>query len=157
MRPAYAVAAVGAAALLATVAVAQEKSQEQKAAEARQGLMQLIVWEAGPLFAMAKGDIPYDAATASVRAENLAALAQYAGHTLFLPGSSTDELGDATRALPAIWENEEKFHQGFEDLREQAAVVVAEAGKGHDQLRAAVGELGQVCGNCHEDFRLDED
>ena len=154
MRPAHAVAAIGAAALLATVAVAQEKSKEQRATEARQGLMRLIVWEAGPLFAMAKGDIAYDAEMATTRAENLSALAQYAGHTLFLPGTSTEELGDATRALPAIWEKEDEFHGRFDKLREQAANVAAEAGKGEDQLRAAVGNLGNACGDCHEAFRL---
>lgn len=154
MRPAHAIAAIGAVALLATVAVAQEKSQEERAAEARQGFMRLIVWEAGPLFAMAKGDIGYDADLATTRAENLSTLAQYAGHTLFLPGSSVDDLGDATRALPAIWERQDEFHGGFDNLREQAANVVAEAGKGADQLRAAVGQLGNACGDCHEAFRL---
>ena len=146
------IAGACAGALFATLAAAQQ-SQEEKSVEARQGLMKLISWEAGPLFAMAKGDVPYDAAVAETRAQNLAALAQYAGHSLFLPDTSNAELGDKTRALPAIWEDQPKFEQSFHDLRDQTAVVLAEAGKGADQLRAAVGELGQVCGDCHEAFR----
>ena len=147
----HAVATAGAVALLATVAVAQ--SQEEKATAARQGLMKLISWEAGPLFAMAKGDMPYDAALAAENAADLQALAQYAGHKLFLAGTSIDELGDKTRALPAIWQDQDKFEKGFQDLSEQTAIVVAEAGKGQEQLKTAVGDLGKVCGNCHESFR----
>src|SRR5699024_6946543 len=144
MRTAPAVAAICAAALFATMTVAQDMTPEERATEARQGLMKLIVWEAGPLFAMAKGDISYAAETATARAENLATLAQYAGQTLFLPGSSTEDLGEeATLALPAIWEDEEAFHQGFADLREQSAIVATEAGEGHDALLAAVGKMGR--------------
>src|SRR5690625_11327 len=116
--------------------------------------MDLIVWEAGPLFEMAKGDIDYDAELATAKAENLAALSRYAGESLFLPESSTEELGDATRALPAIWERQEDFHAAFDDLREKAEDVVANADKGQDELRAAVAKLGNSCGNCHESFRL---
>lgn len=150
----HAVATAGAVALLATVAVAHAQQQsDEKAVAARQGLMKLISWEAGPLFAMAKGDMPYDAALAAENAADLQALAQYAGHKLFLSGTSTDELGDKTRALPAIWQDQDKFEKGFQDLGEQTAIVVAEAGKGQEQLRTAVGDLGKVCGNCHESFR----
>lgn len=151
-RKAKLIAGACAGALVATLAVAQQ-SPEEKATEARQGLMRLIVWEAGPLFAMAKGDMPYDAAAAEVHARNLATLAQYAGHSLFLAGTSTEDLPGKTRALPTVWGNPAKFETGFHNLREQTAVVVAEAGKGADELRAAVGELGNVCGDCHEAFR----
>lgn len=148
------IAAAAATALLATSALAQ--SPEEKATATRQGLMKLIVWEAGPLFGMAKGDVAYDAAAAEAHAKNLATLTQYAGlRTLFIPGTSVEELGeDKTAALPAIWQDEDKFHQGFATLRDQAAVVAAEAGKGQEELRAAMGDLGKACGNCHESFRL---
>jgi cytochrome c556 len=52
------IAAGCAAALLATLAAGQDQKTLEKAVAARQGLMKLIVWEAGPLFGMAKGDIP---------------------------------------------------------------------------------------------------
>ena len=149
----HAVAAAGAAALLATVAMAQEMSREEKAAHTRQGLMNLFSWEAGPLFAMAKGDMTYDAAMATAHAENLAALTRYSPASLFVPGSSTEELGDKTRALPVIWEKLDEFGQAYQMLGERATVLAGEAGKGVDQLRAAAGELGKACGNCHENFR----
>ena len=153
LRTLHAIAAAGAVALVTGIAVAQEMSPEEKATGLRKGLMQLISNESGPLFGMAKGDVPYDAEQATLRAKNLAALAQYAGHTLFVPATSVDDLPGKTRALPAIWQDQDKFHQGFTALADQTAVVVAEAGKGQEQLAAAVGELGKVCGNCHETFR----
>lgn len=152
-----AVAAVCTAALLGTVAIAQEMSKEERAAQARQGLMHLFVWEAGPLFAMAKGDIAYDADLAKANAENLATLAEVDPVSLFVPGSSTDELGDKTLALPAIWENTDEFVAHDEDLRKATATLAEEAGKGLDAFRAAVGPVGRACGDCHDDFRKDVD
>lgn len=154
-RAIHGFAATSAVALIAAglPGAAAAQSLEEKATSARQGLMQLIVWEAGPLFAMAKGDVAYDAQMASTRAQNLAVLAQYAGHSLFLPGTSAEDMPGTSAALPSAWTDQAGFHQGFEDLKSQTAVVVAEAGKGQEQLRAAVGELGKVCGDCHESFR----
>lgn len=154
MRIAHFTAAFGAAAVIAGISFAAEKTPQEMATEARQGLMDLIVWEAGPLISMAKGDIDYDAELAATKAENLLALSRYAGESLFLPESSTEELGDATRALPAIWEREGEFHEAFDNFRTEAEAVAADADKGPDELRAAVAKLGNSCGNCHEDFRL---
>ncbi len=95
----------------------------------------------------------YDAATAEENAKDLNTLAQYGVDALFLPGTSNAEMGDKTMALPAIWEDRERFIHDFEALGEQTANVAAEAGKGQEQLTAAVAELGKACGNCHENFR----
>lgn len=157
MKMTHAIIAAGAAALLATTAIAAGDSKEEKAVEARQGLMELLVWEAGPLFAMAKGDVPYDAEVATTRAGNLVALTTYSPVSLFVPGSSTKELGDDTRALPAIWEKTDQFIEDYQTLGEKAEIVAAEAGKGAEALRAAVGDLGRACGACHDDFRKDTD
>jgi cytochrome c556 len=147
-------AAGAAAALGATLAAGQDQETLEKAVAARQGLMRLIVWEAGPLFAMAKGDVPYDAAVAQANAKDLNTLAQYGADALFLPGTSRDELGDKTAALPAIWQDREKFVHNFGALGEQTAKVEDAAGKGQDEFTAAVAELGKACGNCHENFRF---
>ena len=152
-KTATAIAAVCSAALLGGLALAQDQEKLQKAVEARQGLMKLIVWEAGPLFAMAKGDLAYDAATAEANAQDLHTLTKYGADALFLPGTSNQELAGKTLALPSIWEDRDKFVHNFDALREQTANVAAEAGKGQEQLTAAVAELGKACGNCHENFR----
>jgi cytochrome c556 len=147
------IAAGCSAALLSTFAAGQDQKVLEGALGARQGFMKLIVWEAGPLFAMAKGDIPYDAEKATENGKDLELLAQYHVAPLFIEGTSNAEMADKTLALPAIWEDPEKFAKGFEALREQTANVAAEAGKGQAELTAAVAELGKACGNCHENFR----
>jgi cytochrome c556 len=153
VRGVIGIAAGCSAAMLATLAMSQDQKTLEKAVAARQGLMKLIVWEAGPLFAMAKGDIPYDAAVAEANAKDLNALTQYGADGLFLAGTSNAEMAGKTAALPAIWENREKFVHNFDALRQQTANVAAEAGKGQAELTAAVAELGKACGNCHENFR----
>jgi cytochrome c556 len=146
--------AAGTAALLATgMAAAQDQKALERAIEARQGAMNIHSWEAGPLFAMAKGDMPYDAATAEAHAAALAALLNYDETRLFPAGSSNAEMPDKTRALPAIWEKPDEFHQDFEDLRSAVQALAGQAGQGQEALVAAMGPVGKACGDCHETFR----
>lgn len=151
-------AALAAAALMApTLAIPQDKPDiGDKAIGARQGFMQLVVWNAGPLFGMAKGDVAYDAAKATAAAANLQALAGYDFPALFLDGTSKADKTGKTRALPDIWADRAKFDQAFADWRAAVATVAAEAGKGQAELAAAVGGMGKSCGGCHKPFRAEE-
>jgi cytochrome c556 len=148
-------AAFCAAALLApTIAATQDKPDAgQNAITARQGFMQLVSWEAGPLFGMAKGEVAYDAGAASAHAANLHALYQYPFPSLFLAETSKDDRPGKTRALPDIWADMAKFEGAFHDIQAAVDLVNAEAGKGQPELAAAVGELGKACGECHKPFR----
>lgn len=141
--------------LVPTIAATQDDPGE-KAIGARQGFMQIVSWEAGPLFAMAKGDIAYDAETATANAESLDALVQYPVGGLFVQGTTKANYTGKTRALADIWEDPGAFGQAYEDLRDAVATVAEEAGKGQQELTAAVSEMGNACGNCHDDFRADE-
>ncbi len=141
--------------LLPTTALTQDDPGE-KAIKARQGFMQVVSWEAGPLFGMAKGDIAYDADTATANAENLGAVLAYDVGRLFTEGTSKAEYTGDTRALAAIWEDTEAFADAYQDLRDKVDAVAAQAGEGKDALTAAVSEMGKSCGNCHDDFRADE-
>lgn len=141
--------------LLPVVAETQDDPGE-KAIEARQGFMQVVSWEAGPLFAMAKGDIDYDAEQAAANAESLHAVLQYPVGRLFIPDTSKADRPGDTRALGAIWEDPDAFGQAYENLRDAVGVVADEAGEGQQELTAAVSEMGNACGNCHDDFRADE-
>jgi cytochrome c556 len=60
---------------------------------------------------------------------------------------------DKTRALPAIWEKPDDFHQHFEDLRAAVDTLAAEAGNGQEAFVAAMAPVGKACGDCHESFR----
>lgn len=141
--------------LLPALAAAQD-DMAKKALSARQGFMQVVVWEAGPLFGMAKGEVAYDAETAAANAENLDAVLRYSVDRLFIPGTSKSDLPGKTRALSSIWEEPDKFARQYQELRDAAAVLARDAGKGKDAMTAAVQQLGKACGNCHDDFRAEE-
>ena len=65
--------------------------------------MKLYSFYLGQLGAMAKGEADYDAAVATNAAASLNALANLDGSKMWPPGSDNATLGEATRALPAIW------------------------------------------------------
>ena len=152
------VAALCSAVLLApTLGLTQSKPDtEDKAIATRQGFMKLVVWEAGPLFGMAKGAVAYDAKTALAHAANLKAISQYPAERLFLPGTSTVDRPGKTRSLPAIWTDDAKFAKALGDWRTAVDALSAKAGGGKDALAAAVGDLGKACGGCHKPFRAPE-
>ena len=157
-RPVLSIAGVcGALVLAANLSFAQDgPSHEEKATLARQGYMKLVVWEAGPLFGMAKGDIAYDAAAASEHAKRLQTLSDYPAVDLFVAGSSNADLPGKTRSLPKIWEDKAGFDKAFTDFDAAVAKVASQAGGGQAELAAAVGELGKSCGGCHKPFRADK-
>lgn len=74
------------------------------AVKARQSHMQLYAHNLGILGGMARGNIEYDAGAAQAAANNLAALSTLDQRSYWVPGTSNAELGEATRALPALWE-----------------------------------------------------
>ena len=147
---------------LATTAIlmpnaANSQDAGERAMEARQGLMKLVVWEAGPLFGMASGDMAYDAGAASAHAANLAALSQYPYSGLFLPGTSQADHPGKSCALADIWDDTAKVDQVYKDFQAKVATLVEVAGDGQPALAAAVSEMGKSCGSCHKPFRAKDD
>ena len=126
---------------------------EDKAIATRQGYMKLVVWEAGPLFGMAKGDVAYDAGAAATHAANLKVISQYPVTGLFLAGTSKADRPGKTRAKADIWQDRAKFEAAFDDWRAAVAALAEVAGDGQPALAAAVGDLGKACGGCHKPFR----
>lgn len=91
---------------------------------------------------------------------------QLAGHAAGLV-SGAAELGnifqegsavDHSEALPAIWEEPEKFAAAIERVQE-ATVAFQEAVAGGDgeAIGAAFRNMGKSCGGCHDDFREEHD
>lgn len=75
--------------------------------------------------------------------------------TLFPEGTGVG-VSDS-EALPAIWENPDRFAQRIDALRVAAAGLTEAAGNGDARaLAAAFRPVGQACGGCHEQFRLDD-
>lgn len=138
-----------------TPCAALAEDEGDYAIKARQGLMQVIGWEAGPLFGMAKGQVPYDA-EAAAHAANLSLLAGYDFTGLFPEGTSKADRPGKTRALADLWADELKFAQAYEDYRASVAALSQQAGGGQEALTAAVTDLGKACGGCHKPFRADD-
>ena len=123
------------------------------AVKARQATMDLYAYNLGLLGAMAKGEVEYDAASATGAASNLAKLTSMDQSTLWMPGTDNETLGDATRALPAIWQEGSKAGEIAMELATASAAMEEMAGQGLDQLRAGMGPIGKACGACHDDYR----
>lgn len=148
-------AGVAVAGAVATSALAGSHANKAAAAsiKARQAQMQLYAFNLGILGAMAKGAVDYNADAASAAAANLAALANSNQMAYWPAGTDNFDMGDATRALPAIWAEGSKVGERGMALASAAAALAGVAGDGLDALRGGIGAVGKSCGGCHDDYR----
>ena len=135
------------------VALASDSAAQdaEHAVKARKGVLQAMAWHFGPLVAMARGDLAYDAERAARHAEMLQGLPAYLPE-LFIEGSSNAERND-TRALPVIWSDHAGFVEKHEGLLAEIDALVAVAGDGHGALAPQVAATGQACSACHDNYR----
>jgi cytochrome c556 len=147
MKMPVALSTLAAVAILATAATAQTSPNQQVAQ--RKGAMNLQGKYAGPLFAMARGAAPYDAATVQRNADNLTVLVKLAWDD-FQPNSFGIP---NTRAKDAVLKDAEKFKQLADGLQSDVQKLVA-AARGGDQgaVKSAVQAMGRTCNSCHESF-----
>lgn len=134
------------------LAQAQDMKMIESAVKYRQGAFRMIGWHIGPMGAMAKGKMDFDA---GVFASNAAAIAEIAKYPMngFIDGSSSDVL--ETRAKPEIWSDAEDFAEKMDALQTASAELasVAANASSMDDVKDAFGELGQACKGCHDDYR----
>lgn len=133
-----------------------DKDPKKNAIKARQGEMAIRSFNAGPLFAMAKGKMPYDAKMAQTNANNLKVMLDLNNGAAWMKGTSNKEYADDTRALPKIWETWPKIADYGKDYAKAVNGVAAAAGNGQEALAAAVKDLGKACKDCHDEFRKKE-
>ena len=142
------------AGLVSTAALAA-KDPNIDAIKARKGEMQIRSLNAGPLFAMARGKIPYDAGMAAMLAGNLKTMLNLDMGRAWPQGSDLDSYFGETNAKPELWANYPKIL----DYRKSYATAVNElaavAGNGQDALRSKVGALGKSCKGCHDAYQAD--
>jgi len=139
------------ASLSATVLAADDPML--RAIKARQGEMQLRSFNVGPLFAMAKGKIDYDAAMAQTLANNLKLMLALNNGRAWAQGSDNVKYPGETRALPKIWETYPEIGKYGEKYTEAVNALAAEAGNGESALKSTLGALGKSCKGCHDEFR----
>ena len=129
------------------------KDPKKSAIKARQGEMQLRAFSAGPLFAMAKGKMPYDAAKAQAMADNLVKLMEVDISASWMKGTDNKAYPDDTTSLPKIWTTYPEIADYGKKYAKAVKELAEVAGKGQDQLKSKVGALGKSCKSCHDDFR----
>jgi len=69
------------------------------------------------------------------------------------PKGSTDPM---SRALPAIWDDAEKFQQLAKDLQQQATALSNAAAAGSKSVAEKSRTLSATCKSCHDQFRRPE-
>ena len=76
--------------LVSSNSIADSKDPNLGLIKARQAEMQLRSFSAGPLFAMAKGDVAYDAEQAAAFANNLKTLLEFNIGAAWAPGTDSE-------------------------------------------------------------------
>ena len=125
------------------------------ATETRQSVFKLLLFNLLPIAGMAQG-APFNAELAEKNAHNIAALAPMIPD--LFAAMDTRDFDVETEALDVIWENPAEFAAKAQALLE-GANTFAEVAAGGD-MAATLGAfrgLGGSCGNCHDDFRVDND
>jgi len=116
----------------------------------RQSVMTLQGKYFGPLAAMAQGKAPYNADIVRRNAAYLDNLTRMPWDT-FDP-STKDVKGSG--ALPAIWEQQDKFKEAASRLENEANKLYQVSQSGDEAaVKAQIGAVGKACGGCHESFR----
>ena len=154
----------GVAALAMALAVftgsgmASAQEDHSGAVKARQAYMQLNGFYMGQLAAVAKGQVPYDAAQATGIANSLMALATMDVGAMWPPGSGNDNpaLAGKTRALPEIWSTFPAVVEKADALTKALEAMVVAAGTDLASLQGAFGAVGAGCGGCHRSFRAEK-
>lgn len=132
------------------VAVAQQPSKGEQAVKYRKALYQVIVWDVGPMGAMAQDKMPFDAKDFARRAEHVAYLTPLLADA-YPPESR--EVND-TKLKPEMWSNRADFDQKMKTLvdKSQALAAVAKTGDAA-KMKAAYFEMGNACKDCHDKYR----
>ena len=116
----------------------------------RQNLMKNNQDQMRTLTGMSRGQVPFNAATAQAAFQRVAQNAQQIP-ALFPAGSHQGK----TAALPAVWERKADFDAHAAKLEQDAKA--AQAGiTDQASLQAAIQQVGQSCGGCHNTYRRKE-
>lgn len=146
-------AALAAATLVALPAQAQFRDADH-AVQYRQSAFTLMATHFGRINAMAQGKVPFDAKLAVENAEVVAMVSKLP-FAAFGPGTDKPSKR-STEAKPAVWAEAAKFKAGADKLNEESTKLLAAARSGNlDQIKAAVGGVGQSCKSCHDSFKKD--
>ncbi len=121
--------------------------------KARQSIMQLRFFNAGPLFGMAKGKIDYNAELASTLSNNLLLMTKMNNGRAWAKGTDNVAYKGKTAALPEIWSTYPEVATKGKAYVKAVTELAAVAGNGIEAFKSKIGALGKGCKGCHDDFR----
>jgi len=124
--------------------------------DVRQSVFTLLGNNMGPLGAMARGKMPFDAALAEKSAIRISQLSEMITDSFAFNTTEYDLL--ETDALDVIWDKLDSFEEKAAALTEAANVLASTAASGDESAtKKAIGGVGKTCGSCHDDFKVDDD
>ena len=116
----------------------------------RQSIFALMAMNFGPMGAMLKGEMPWDAEQFKRLAEDLDDVAELDVMRGFAAG--TDK--GTTRAKPDIWANLDDFEAKLVDLQKAAGALSDAADAGDEAaIKAAFSDTGKTCKACHDQYK----
>jgi cytochrome c556 len=148
MRTELLASAVVAAALAGTSMQALAQAKPDVLVKQRQAAMVLQAKYLGPIGAMMKGTVPYNADVVAVNATYLENLSR-----MPWDGFVASTQGEKSKTKPAAY-TDPKF-KAAADALDAAAAKLGAAARARDEagVRASFGAVAKACGSCHDDFR----
>lgn len=142
--------ALAALALVTALPAAAQYRNADAAIKYRQSAMSLQGNHLARIFAMANGQVPFDAKVANENIEIVSMLNTRAQFAAFIEGSDKGN----TRAKPEIWVEKDKWNAAVAKSQDDVNKLVAAGKTGNlDQIKAAVGAVGQSCKACHDAYQ----
>jgi cytochrome c556 len=144
-----------AAAALALAGVAHAEGQPSKAEQTltyRKAVYQVIVWNVGPMGAMAQDKIPFNAPEFALRAGRVAELTP-----MLAEAYPPETQGVANSKLkPEMWANRADFDAKLKTLVDRSAALAQVANGGDPaKTKAAFFSMADACKACHEKYKAD--
>ena len=116
----------------------------------RQSVMFLMNQHFGRMFAVVKGQNPYDKAAFEQNAALVETLATLPWEAFMVPGTDKGKTGLKSSAF----KEKDKFMQDAKKMEAETAKLAATAQTGNmDAIKAQLGETAKSCKSCHDDFR----
>ncbi len=139
--------------LVTMSAYAAKQTPEEAAVEYRQSAYTMIKHHFGPMAAMVKGEMEFDAEAFTKNAEALAALSAFPING-FVDGSYIGQTDAKTDAKADIGTNMDDFKEKMESFKvESANLVKASASGDMAEIKPQFGKTAQTCKACHDQYR----
>ncbi|GHF02791.1 c-type cytochrome [Thalassotalea profundi] len=133
--------------------VAKSEKQAKRSVELRQAIFSLLGSNMGTLGAMAKGQIPVDAAVVEKNATRINQLSLMIDDYTRVDTSGFDV---KTEALDKVWTERSNFEKHIADFTTASIALQKAAATGDEgTIKKAIGGVGKTCGGCHDIFKKD--